>query len=120
MFVSCTTAIKKITYEPEKYDKKKIIVKGIVVNSLYLDDMKLFTVRDMSGERIDVVTKSFLPVVGDIVKVKGKVYKNYKYHKRKMLVIVEKNSAYVRKFDTAYDPEYEKTQYQYLNKKMWK
>jgi aspartyl/asparaginyl-tRNA synthetase len=115
----CTTSIKKIVENPQKYHKKSVKVKGKVVNSLLLDDIMMFTIKDHSGELIDVVTKSFLPVKGDIVKVRGQVVNNYKYSRRKLLVIKEKEMRTVAKFDTAYNEgEDEKYKYRYINKRL--
>ena len=98
-FYGCSTPIKRIVKQPEKMDGKKVRVKGIVISSLKLDDLKIFYLSGKTkNNRIAVITKNDLPFKNDYIRVKGKVKQNYIYrNKYKMTVILEKN--YVEKFN---------------------
>ncbi len=85
---SCITTVSLITKKPQKYNGKRVVVLGKVINSLDLKDIQVFAIK--SGKKhIEVVTPNYLPWVGEWVLVKGKVIINYKYRRSKFLVIKE-------------------------------
>lgn len=86
--VSCTTPVQTIVSHPWRYDGKKVKVRGKVVNTLHLDDLSFFTVRG-GRSKVNVITNDFLPVVGDNVKVKGRVISKFYYQRDTILVIRE-------------------------------
>lgn len=88
LFASCTTPIALINKKPEKYNGKKVHVSGKVISSLQLRDIMCFTIKER-GEKICIVTKNYLPLIGEYLFVKGTVQKNYQYDGRTMLVIME-------------------------------
>ncbi len=86
----CSTSIRRILKHPAKFHGKTVRVKGTVVSSLELEGLRAFSVR--SGRNtITIVTKAYvLPVLGDKVKIKGKVDAKFKYQRSKITVIKEK------------------------------
>lgn len=95
-FSSCTTSIHLINKKPEKYDGKNVHISGKVISSIQLKDIKCFTLKK-HGEKICVVTKNYLPIIGEFIFVKGKVQRNYQYDGRSLLVIIE-NSKKAKKY----------------------
>ena len=85
---ACTTPIRIIEQHPDFFDGKKVAVKGKVINTLHLDDLSFFTVKS-GGNKINVTTNDFLPVVGDNVKVRGTVDAHFYYQRDTILVIHE-------------------------------
>lgn len=85
---ACTTPIRVIEQHPGFFHGKKVTVKGKVINTLHLDDLSFFTVKS-GGNKINVTTNDFLPVVGDNVKVHGKVDAHFYYQRDTILVIHE-------------------------------
>jgi hypothetical protein len=85
---SCATPIKRIYKSPDKFNGKKIVVKGSVISSLELIDLCSFTIKDRSG-KIMVVTENLLPLKNDKIKVHGVVDRNYHYKEQNMIVIKE-------------------------------
>jgi uncharacterized protein YdeI (BOF family) len=85
---ACTTPIRVIEQHPGFFHGKKVTVKGKVINTLHLEDLSFFTVKS-GGSKINVTTNDFLPVVGDNVKVHGKVDANFYYQRDTILVIHE-------------------------------
>jgi len=87
--LGCATRIKRILKKPEQFNNKKVKIKGKVISALELEGFRAFTVKDHSG-KIYVITESFLPVLGDKVKVKGKVSSKFYFQRITMPVIIEK------------------------------
>ena len=85
---ACTTPIGVIEQHPAFFHGRKVTVKGRVINTLHLDDLSFFTVKS-SGNKINVTTNDFLPVVGDNVKVHGTVDACFYYQRDTILVIHE-------------------------------
>jgi len=85
---ACTTPVQTVVNRPWRYHGKNVKVRGKVVNTLHLEDLSFFTIRG-GQSRINVVTDDFLPVLGDNVKVKGKVDMAFYYQRDTMLVIHE-------------------------------
>jgi len=85
---SCATPIKIIYKSPDKFNGKKIVVKGSVISSLELIDLCSFTIKDRTG-KIMVVTENLLPLKNDKIKVHGTVDRNYQYKEQNMIVIKE-------------------------------
>ena len=98
LFAACTTPISLINKKPEKYDGKKVHVSGKVISSLQLKDIMCFTIKER-GEKICIVTKNYLPLIGEYLFVKGTVQTNYQYDGRIMLVIIE-NTKKAKKMKT--------------------
>jgi hypothetical protein len=86
---SCATPIKKLYKKPDKFQGKKICIKGKVISSIELIDLCSFTVRDRT-EKIVIVTENLLPLKNDKVRIKGVFDKNFKYKEQKMYIIKEK------------------------------
>ena len=119
-FYGCTTPIRRIVKHPEKLHSKRVRVKGKVVGSLLLEDLKIFYIEDKLGRNIiPIVTKNYLPIKNDYVIVKGHVIKNYTYHdKQKMVIVFEKDS--IRKISPD-NMKYDKNpRYKYINNKTYK
>jgi len=85
----CAIPIKKIYKSPDKYNGKKIVVKGEVISSLELNDLYSFTIKDKTG-KIMVVTENLLPLKQDKLRVKGIVDKNFTYKEQNIIVVKEK------------------------------
>ena len=86
---ACTTPVHVITQHPAFFDGKKVTVKGKVINTLHLEDLSFFVIKSNGNHKINVITNDFLPVVGDNVKVHGKVIANFYYQRDTILVISE-------------------------------
>jgi len=86
---SCSTAIKHLKAKPDRYQGKKVVIRGEVVSSLDLIDINCFTIKDKSGN-ILIVTDNLLPLKKDKIRVKGTFEKNYKYKKQSFMVVKEK------------------------------
>ena len=84
---SCCTPIALITDHPERYRGKTVIVKGRVINTLRLEDLSFFTIKNHG--KINVTTISFLPVKDDYVRVRGIVDDKFYYQRDTILVIKE-------------------------------
>ncbi len=85
---SCSTPVQTIEAHPWRYDGRRVKVRGRVVNTLHLDDLSFFTIRG-GQSRVNVITNDFLPVVGDNVKVKGRVISKFCYQRDTIVVIRE-------------------------------
>lgn len=85
---ACTTPIHVINQHPAFFDGRKVTVKGKVINTLHLDDLSFFTIKS-GGNKMNVTTNDFLPVVGDNVKVHGTVDAKFYYQRDTILVIHE-------------------------------
>ena len=85
---ACTTPIGLITAHPDYWNSRSVVVKGKVISTMRLEDLSIFTIKQ-SGQRISIVTNDFLPVINDIVKVKGKVDNKFYYQRDTLLVIKE-------------------------------
>lgn len=85
---SCTTPLQAVATHPAYFNGKTVIVKGKVVNTLHLDDLSFFTIKG-GQHKVNVVTNDFLPVVGDIVKVKGTVIAKFYYQRDTIAVVKE-------------------------------
>lgn len=85
---ACTTPIRLIEQHPAFFHGRKVTVKGKVINTLHLEDLSFFTVRS-GGNKINVTTNDFLPVLGDNVKVRGTVDAMFYYQRDTILVIHE-------------------------------
>ncbi|NJO92575.1 MAG: hypothetical protein HC831_29130 [Chloroflexia bacterium] len=86
---SCITTIKNINKKPDRFQGKKVYVRGKVVSSLDLLDINCFTLKGKKGNLL-IVTDNLLPLKDDKIWVTGVVERNYKYKKRTLLVIIEK------------------------------
>ena len=86
---SCTVPIKVVLKKGRKINGKKIRVKGKVISSIELSDIKCFTVKDRTG-KILIITNNLLPLKRDFIKVSGVLNTNYQYKKQQMIVIEEK------------------------------
>ena len=84
---SCCTPISAITSHPERYRGKTVIVRGKVINTLRLEDLSFFTIKNHG--KINVTTISFLPVKDDYVRVRGIVDDKFYYQRDTILVIKE-------------------------------
>lgn len=89
VFSSCSIAIKRLKTKPDRYQGKKVIIKGEVISSLDLIDINCFTIKDRSGN-ILIVTDNLLPLKKDKIRVRGTFEKNYKYKKQTFMVVEEK------------------------------
>lgn len=96
---ACTTPVGLITKYPEKYNKKKVKVKGKVVSSIQLEDLSIFAIRDNTGT-ISIITTGYLPVKDDYIKTRGTVINNFKYSKEKMVVIKENVKIHDKQVDS--------------------
>ena len=120
LFYGCTTPIRRIVKHPEKLHSKNVRVKGKVVSSLLLEDLRIFYVQDKYKKHIiPIVTKNYLPIKNDYVIVRGHVINNYSYNnKKKMVVVYEKDS--IRKI-TPDKMKYDKNpRYKYIDNKTYK
>lgn len=86
---SCITSIKKISKKRDKFQDKKVWVRGKVVSSLDLKEINCFTIRNRKGN-ILVVTDNFLPLKRDRLWVRGTIDFNFEYKDKLILVIHEK------------------------------
>ncbi len=86
---SCITTVKSINKKPDRYQGKKVYVRGEVISSLDLLDINCFTLKGRKSNLL-IVTDNLLPLKRDKIWVTGVVERNYKYKKRTLLVIVEK------------------------------
>lgn len=84
---SCCTPIASITRHPEDYRGKTVIVKGRVINTLRLEDLSFFTIKNHG--KINVTTTSFLPVINDYVRVRGVVDDKFYYQRDTILIVRE-------------------------------
>ena len=84
---ACCTPIASITKHPEDYRGKTVIVKGRVINTLRLEDISFFTIKNHG--KINITTTSFLPVKDDYVRVKGIVDDKFYYQRDTILIIRE-------------------------------
>ena len=84
---ACSTPIAAITKHPEDYRGKTVIVKGRVINTLRLEDLSFFTIKNHG--KINVTTTSFLPVINDYVRVKGVVDDKFYYQRDTILIVRE-------------------------------
>ena len=84
---SCCTPIAAITQHPERYRGKTVVVRGKVINTLRLEDLSFFTIKNHG--KINVTTISFLPVKDDYVRVRGVVDDKFYYQRDTILVIKE-------------------------------
>ena len=85
----CITSIKSINKKPDRFEGKKVFIRGKVISSLELLDINCFTLKGKK-ENLLIITDNLLPLKRDKIWVKGIVKKNYKYKKRSLLVVVEK------------------------------
>lgn len=88
IMTACTTPIRVITEHPSFFNGRKVTVKGRVINTLHLDDLSFFTIKS-GGNKLNVITNDFLPVVGDNVKVHGSVISKFYYQRDTILVVRE-------------------------------
>ncbi|MCQ2975358.1 MAG: hypothetical protein MJ211_11190 [Bacteroidales bacterium] len=88
IFTGCCMPISHIVNNPAKYRGKTVAVKGRVINTLRLEDLSFFTIKN-NGSKINVVTTNFLPVKDDFVRVKGAVDDKFYYQRDTILVIKE-------------------------------
>jgi len=108
-FYSCFTPIKSIVNNPERYDLKKVKIRGNVVSSIELDDLNIFYLKN-GKHTIAVVTEGYLPLKNEFIIVKGQVYSDFQYHsKYKMQVIYERIKIKNKR--------YKKPDYKYIDKK---
>ena len=84
---ACCTPIASITKHPEDYRGKTVIVKGRVINTLRLEDLSFFTIKNHG--KINITTTSFLPVINDYVRVKGVVDDKFYYQRDTILIVRE-------------------------------
>jgi uncharacterized membrane protein YcgQ (UPF0703/DUF1980 family) len=89
LIVGCATSIGKIKKAPYKFEGKNIKIKGRVVSSLNLKDLKSFTIQDRTGN-ILVITNNWLPLKNDRIRVKGQINSQFLYKDKTMLVLIEK------------------------------
>lgn len=85
----CFTTIKSINKNPDRYQGKKVYIRGEVISSLDLLDIECFTLKGKKGTLL-IVSDNLLPLKRDKIWVTGIVEKNYKYSKRTFLVVIEK------------------------------
>ena len=88
IMTACTTPIRVITEHPSFFNGRKVTVKGRVINTLHLDDLSFFTIKS-GGNKLNVITNDFLPVVGDNVEVHGSVISKFYYQRDTILVVRE-------------------------------
>ena len=86
---SCTKPIKVVLKKARKLNGKKIRIKGSVISSIQLVDIKCFTIKDKTG-KICIVTNNLLPLKRDFIRISGVLNTSYQYKKKQMLVIEEK------------------------------
>jgi len=86
---ACVIPIKVVNKKAAKFNGKKVRIRGRVISSIQLKDIKCFTIKDKTG-KICIVTNNLLPLKRDFIKIKGKLNKNYKYKKQQMIVVEEK------------------------------
>jgi hypothetical protein len=111
-FSSCFTSIKSIVNNPERFDQKKVRIKGRVVSSIELDDLNVFYLQSRN-HTLAVITEGYLPMKNEFIIVKGQVFSEFKYHSRwNMQVIYEKIKIRNRKSKDS--------DYKYINKKYFK
>ena len=85
---ACTMPIATVAKHGEWYDGKQVKVKGKVVNTLHLEDLNFFVLKQ-GGNYLNVKTNDFLPAINDNVKVKGKVINKFYYQRDTILIIEE-------------------------------
>jgi len=86
---SCITPIGVALKKHEKLNGKKIRVKGRIISSIELSNIKCFTIKDKTG-KIFVVTNNLLPLKEDYIKIKGKLNSSFRYKKQQIIAIEEK------------------------------
>ncbi|MBP5502282.1 MAG: hypothetical protein IKR94_08290 [Bacteroidales bacterium] len=84
---ACCTPISLITEHPERYRGQTVTVKGRVINTLRLEDLSFFTIKNHG--KINITTTSFLPVKDDYVRVRGVVDDKFYYQRDTILIIRE-------------------------------
>lgn len=89
LMFSCSTKVKTIMTNIEKYDGKEVTIKGIVENPTNLNITKFFFIDDDSGKKMRVVTKNALPKEGDKLKIKGKVVQRFKVGSFQWIILKE-------------------------------
>lgn len=92
------TSIRRVQKHADKLDGRKVRIKGEVVSSIQLEDLRLFYVASKNGKHnIAVVTKGSFPYKNDYTVVRGRVKNDFTHHgKYKMPVIYE--TAEIEKF----------------------
>jgi hypothetical protein len=83
-----STRISKITARPAEYQGKDVTVYGTVAERIDIPSLRCYVLSD-GEERIGVVTKGRLPLVGEKVRAKGRVQQGFPIGARKLLVIIE-------------------------------
>ncbi|MDF1546863.1 MAG: hypothetical protein P1P88_03525 [Bacteroidales bacterium] len=86
---NCTSSIKHLKKNADRFQGKKVRISGEVISSLDLLDINCFTLKDRSGN-ILIVTDNLLPLKRDKIKVKGTFEKAYHYKKQNFMVVMEK------------------------------
>ncbi len=89
LMFSCSTKVKTIMTNIEKYDGKEVTIKGVVENPTNLTITKFFFIDDDSGKKMRVVTKNALPKEGEKLKIKGKVVQRFKVGNFQWIILKE-------------------------------
>ncbi len=89
MLSSCSTKIKSIYTNIEKYDGKEVTIKGKVENTTDILIIQYYYLDDNSGKKMRVVTDKELPKEGDVIKVTGIVNQRFKIGEYQWIVLKE-------------------------------
>jgi uncharacterized protein YdeI (BOF family) len=95
---ACAIPIKKIYKSPERFNGRKVVIKGKVISSLQLNDLFTFTIKDKTGKMM-VVTENLLPLQKDKLRVNGVVDKNFIYKEQTIIVVKEKKMKEQQLYD---------------------
>ncbi len=87
---SCTTKIKSIYTNIEKYDGKEVTIKGKVENTTDILVTQYYYLDDASGKKMRVVTENDLPQEGAKIKVTGTVNQRFRIGEFQWVVLKEK------------------------------
>jgi len=83
--------ISNILANPRAYDNKLLVVSGTVTERLSLFRLKVFIIKDNTGQ-IPVVTDKIVPPINANIRVKGFVQEAFSIGDNQMLVIKENNT----------------------------
>ncbi len=87
------TSIRCVSKHADKLDGRKIRVKGKVVSSVQLDDLRLFYVASKTGKHnIAVVTKGSFPFKDEYTVVKGRVKYDFTHNNKYNMPVIYETS----------------------------
>lgn len=84
------TLIGALLKDPRQYEGKAVSIRGKVIDRTSLVVVKYFNLQDDTGE-IRVVTDQPLPLVGETVRVKGRVREAFAVGDSQLVVFIEES-----------------------------